>query len=367
MSAILTPAITRNTVRQLRADVESICFPRGRMVGSPGHRKARKVLCARLEEIGCEPFRGDSFELPYQRNGKSFCNLIGVIRGDNPRLAPLLVGAHYDSAIPRPCADDNAAAVAIALSTAGHAAAEGYLKRDLIIAIFDAEEMPYFTTGSMGSQRFWHEQRDGRPIHAAIIMDLVGHDVSIHSSMLGFVPQVGGLLSKLPGLKDRDIPLPVLHPLLFVTGTESHPGLRDVIEDAGVADGLKLVTTLNSYVGDMSDHGVFRENGVPYFFLSCGHWAHYHQPTDTPDRLNYRKMERITRQVCSLLSSLDSQALKRKGDRARVCDTLDLEIETMCRSFGPLWPLFLRRAGLTNIESRGDMDQLVGSILALGL
>jgi hypothetical protein len=102
-------------------------------------------------------------------------------------------------------------------------------------------------------------------------------------------------------IADRDIPLPVLHPLLFITGTESHPALQDVLDDAGVADGLKLVPTLNSYVGDMSDHGVFREHGVPYFFLSCGHWAHYHQRTDTPDRLNYRKMERITRQVCSLL------------------------------------------------------------------
>jgi hypothetical protein len=367
MSATLTPPITKNTVRQLRADVESICFPRGRMVGSAGHRKARKVLCARLEETGCGPFRGDSFELPYQRNGKSFCNLIGVVRGNNPRLAPLLVGAHYDSAIPAPCADDNAAAVAIALATAGHAAAEGSLERDLIIAIFDAEEMPYFTTGSMGSQRFWHEQRGDRTIHAAIIMDLVGHDVSIHSSLIDHVPKISSVLSVIPGLKDRDIPLPVLHPLLFVTGTESHPGLRDVIEDAGVSDGLKLVATLNSYVGDMSDHGVFRENGVPYFFLSCGHWAHYHQPTDTPDRLNYRKMERITRQVCGLLSSLDSQTLKRTGNRARVCDTLDLEIETMRRAFGPLWSLLLRRAGLTKVESREDMDQLVDSILALGL
>jgi hypothetical protein len=107
-------------------------------------------------------------------------------------------------------------------------------------------------------------------------------------------------------IADRDIPLPVLHPLLFITGTESHPALQDVLDDAGVADGLKLVPTLNSYVGDMSDHGVFREHGVPYFFLSCGHWAHYHQRTDTPDRLNYRKMERITRQVCSLLVPIAS-------------------------------------------------------------
>ncbi len=87
-----TTTSTRSTVRQLRADVEAICFPRGRVVGSPGHRKARKVLCTRLEEVGCVPFSGDSFELPYQRNGTSFCNLVGMIPGSNPRLAPLLVG-----------------------------------------------------------------------------------------------------------------------------------------------------------------------------------------------------------------------------------------------------------------------------------
>lgn len=367
MKAINTAASTRSTARQLRADVESICFPRGRMVGSPGHKKARKVLCARLEEVGCVPFHGDSFERPYEMDGTQFCNLIGVIRGKNSRLAPLLVGAHYDSVIAAPCADDNAAAVAIALSTAEHVASESEMERDLIIAIFDAEEPPHFSSGSMGSQRFYHDQRDGKEIHAAIIMDLVGHDVSIHSSMLGMVPQVGGLLKKLPGLADRDIPLPVLAPLLFITGTESHPELQEVIQEAGEADGLKIVPTLNRYVGDMSDHGVFRENGVPYFFLSCGHWAHYHQRTDTPDRLNYQKMERITRQVCALLASLDAQPLKRSGGKERICDTLDLEIASMRRSFGPLWSLLLKRAGLTDIGSRKDMDKMVSSILALGL
>lgn len=367
MKATHSSITTRSTVRQLRADVESICFPRGRVVGSPGHRKARKILRARLAEVGCEPFSGDSFELPYQREGKSFYNLVGVIPGANRRLAPLLVGAHYDSAIAAPSADDNAAAVAIAFSTAKHIAAKSRLERDLIIAIFDAEEPPYFHSGSMGSQRFYHDQRGGRPIHAAIIMDLVGHDVSIHGSMLGSMPWVGDLLKKLPGLPDRDIPLPVLAPLLFITGTESHPGLQGVLEDAGAADGLKLVPTLNSYIGDMSDHGVFRENGVPYFFLSCGRWAHYHQPTDTPDRLNYRKMERISQQVCSLLSSLDPHPLKRAGGKERVCDTLDLEILSMRRAFGPLWLLFLKRAGLENVESRSDMDRLVASILAVGV
>ena len=46
--------------------------------------------------------------------------------------------------------------------------------------------------------------------------------------------------------------------------------MGEVLEAAGVSKGLKLVPTLNRYVGDMSDHGIFRQHGVPYFFLSCG-------------------------------------------------------------------------------------------------
>ena len=100
--SITAQSANRSTVRQLRADVEAICLPRGRVVGSPGHRGARRVLIKRLEDLGCVPWRGDSFELPYRRKGVEFCNIAGVVRGHNPRLAPLLVGSHYDSAIPAP-------------------------------------------------------------------------------------------------------------------------------------------------------------------------------------------------------------------------------------------------------------------------
>jgi len=365
--AKVSAGASRVVIQGLKADVEGICFPRGRMVGSPGHRKARAYLAARLEEAGCIPFRGDSFELPYQRKGKSFCNLVGVVRGKNSRLAPLLVGAHYDSAIAAPCADDNAAAVAIALAVTRIAALGEVLRRDLIVAIFDAEEQPYYQTGSMGSQRFWHDQRGGRLIHSAIIMDLVGHDVSVHSSLVSHLPRVASVLSKIPGLADRDIPIPVFHPLVFLTGTESHPKLKQVLESTGAISGLKLVPTLNSYIGDMSDHGVFRKNGVPYYFLSCGHWAHYHKKTDTPDRLNYRKMDRITLLTCRLLCELDTQTLRRTGNKECVCDTFDMEVQYMRRAFGPLWPVLLRRAGLDGVRTRDHMNILVESILTTGL
>ncbi len=87
---------------------------------------------------------------------------------------------------------------------------------------------------------------------------------------------------------------------------------------------------------------------------------------NTPERLNYRKMERITRQVCGLLVALDSQDLRR-GSEERVCDTLELEVRYMRRAFGPLWSLLLKRAGLSDVERRKDMTRLVESILALGL
>jgi hypothetical protein len=39
----------------------------------------------------------------------------------------------------------------------------------------------------------------------------------------------------------------------------------------------------------------------------------------------------------------------------------------MRRSFGPLRSVLLKRTGLTNIESREEMDQMVNSLLSTGL
>jgi len=93
---------------------------------------------------------------------------------------------------------------------------------------------------------------------------------------------------------------------VFMTGAESHSSLTGMLDGTDVPGGLKLIATLNKYVSDMRDHGVFRRNDVLYLFFSCGRWAHYHEPTDTPDRLNYRKMARITRLAVRLLVQADA-------------------------------------------------------------
>ena len=97
----------------------------------------------------------------------------------------------------------------------------------MLIALFDAEEPPYFHATAMGSTWF-HQHQARERVHAAIVMDLVGHAVAS------------------PGLED----------LVFITGMESDSDLERVIKALPHIDGLRVMTALNRYVGDMSDHHV---------------------------------------------------------------------------------------------------------------
>lgn len=352
----------------LREDTEAICHADGRKVGTPGHERARQHLIRRLADIGCVPFSGDSVELPYQFKKQDFCNLIGRIPGKDSRLPPLLIGAHYDSVIPFPCADDNAAAVAIALQAGRMIRENGGLGRDVVIAIFDAEEPPYFLSDAMGSQRFYADHVAGKvTIHAALVMDLVGHDISVSGDMLGIIPGVGLLSLLLPSFGRKDFSVPHLRSALFVTGSESHPELPAALQKIGQPESLKVIATQNSYIGDVSDHGVFRRNGVPYWFLSCGQWAHYHTPTDTPDRLNYDKMAAITSYLIQMAEGLDERELQGARKAGQVHETIELEADFLRSSLGILHGPVMRWAGLTEVKTRADMDRFAGKLLGLGL
>ncbi|MCW1923763.1 M28 family peptidase [Luteolibacter arcticus] len=329
------PDISRVTAA-LKADVYQLCRTEGRMVGTDGHAVAERFVARRLEEIGLLPYRGTSFALPYEWEGIAFTNFAGVVPGRDRSLAPLLIGAHYDSAIPAPSADDNGAAVAICLALGELAVKHGGFERDLIVAIFDAEEPPYFQGPPMGSIRFAEDELDDRGVHFAMIYDLVGHDV----------------------------PMALFKDLLFATGAESHPELPGLLNGITLPKKLRLIATLNRYVGDMSDHGVFRKSGIPYLFFSCGRWEHYHQPTDTPDRLNYAKMARITQLSFEVLLRADEGKLKPSAGAA---DTVAFEAGTFRRSAGRFFPLLCRWAGVKDLDRREAIDALASKLLSTGL
>jgi len=313
---------------RLMADVLALTADGGRNVGSPGHQRARDFIITRLAELGASQYSGDSLLQPYGPEVSRFANIIATIPGTDPAKEPILLGAHFDTCGDIPGADDNAAAVAILLGVA-ESIQKTVCDRSVVLAFFDAEEPPYFQTSMMGSIRFYEDQRTG-PVHAAIILDLVGHDVPVE------------------GLED----------LLFITGAESDPGLEMAVRHSEPESGVRTVPTLNSYVGDLSDHHIFRENERPYLLLTCGHWEHYHMPSDTPDNLSKDKIEVVGNYLVTLTESLSKSSLDGPFLGNETLDTeiyfLEKNIQPMLRDLGIFLPL----------ESRVDIDRLVRLLIS---
>ena len=261
----------------IERDTKALALPQGRRVGQPGHETALRYLRHRMQNLGLAPFRGSSFDLEFGTPEARFTNLAGIIPGRQRSLPPLLVGAHYDSVIDAPCVDDNATAVAVVLAIAERFQ-KAPLERDIVIALFDSEEPPYFHSNLMGSTRFYEDHcRDVR-FALCVIMDLIGHDIELPARL--------------------EAAIPFADELLAITGCESHPGLPAIFQ-AAVArpNGLRVVPLPNRIIGDMSDHHAFRLGGQPYLFLSCGEGRYYHTPHDDLDWINFDKVKRVEKQI----------------------------------------------------------------------
>jgi hypothetical protein len=289
----------------LKVDTYALATPEGRKPGTAGHRAALGYLRHRYAQIGLTTY-GDMNDwqhtYPVRFRGKQanyyMHNLIGVIPGSDRSLAPVVIAAHYDSVIESYCADDNAAAVAVMLNVAQRIA-DAPLERDVIVAAFDGEEPPYFQGPAMGSTRFVEDVLD--TCHVVIVMDLIGHPLDV----AGVDPH-----------------------LTVVTGVESHPNLIAAVSDHN----LPLAVVNNNRVGDMSDHHAFRKAGFPFLFLSSGEWEDYHQTTDTPDLLDFTKMERVANTVESMARTADVLDL---GSAVRH-DVLALESASLALHLGGL-------------------------------
>jgi Zn-dependent M28 family amino/carboxypeptidase len=325
---------------RLESLVRGLALPEGRRVGRPGHRTAEKWVEAQFKRLALMPHAETGYALPYTSGRTQFTNFAAIIPGRDQSLAPLLLGAHYDSVIDAPCADDNAASVALTLEIASRLKS-GQLRRDVIIALFDAEEPPYFLTEAMGSIRFYENQTDRRGFHAALISDLIGHDVGFRS--LG-----------------ADTPEEIRR-IVCVLGAESHPALPAIIDATPTPSGLAAIALRNSYAPDLSDHQIFRVNHHPYLFLSCGHWPHYHKRTDTPDRLNYTKLAAITDWTHTLLLKLADASLPPHARTPTDADsTAEFEAARIARAIPSD---LLKELGLTVPTTRAGVDAFVGHLL----
>jgi hypothetical protein len=93
-----------------------------------------------------------------------------------------------------------------------------------------------------------------------------------------------------------DLPLPTV----FVLGSEHGTRLRDMLGDVGTPDGLEVARLGIDLIGTRSDYGPFRDEKVPFLFFSTGEHPDYHTPRDTPDRIDYDKVARVSNLILAL-------------------------------------------------------------------
>ena len=126
----------------------------GRKAGTEYSRKAASYIQRQYEEIGLKPFFGDWFHYfaPGGEDssiGAKYVDVVGVIEGSDPKLKNeyIVLGAHFDHLGVRKGkvyngADDNASGSAALIEVARELyARRDCLKRSVIIAAFDAEEL----------------------------------------------------------------------------------------------------------------------------------------------------------------------------------------------------------------------------------
>jgi hypothetical protein len=274
--------------RNLRAWVEALCAPAcaGRRAGSAEGAAARGLVVEGLRGLGLAPV---------ELAAPVGANVMARVGPGRRRL--VLVGAHIDHLGGAFLgADDNAAAVALLVEVARALAAAPPADGDVLLVAFDAEEPPAFMTDAMGSLAFTRAPPVPlEDIELMVALDLVGH-----------------------ALGPETAPAEVRQTLL-VLGAEKSAGTGALV--AAAAAGVESVVVRQAgidVIPPLSDYEPFRRAGVPFLFATCGRWRHYHQESDTPEKLDYGKLAATARFVEALVRrALERPGRPRYDDQAR--------------------------------------------------
>ena len=99
---------------------------------------------------------------------------------------------------------------------------------------------------------------------------------------------------------------------LAITPTRKHPaynGLTRIAERLAPLEGFPELGDCDEF-WSRSDHTNFYEHlGVPVAFLHAGDHEDYHEPSDTQDKIDYDKIERVAKLVLRILDAMQADTL----------------------------------------------------------
>jgi Zn-dependent M28 family amino/carboxypeptidase len=205
----------------------------------------------------------------------------------------LVVGAHYDTVPGSPGADDNASGVAVLIELARRVPA------GVRFVAFANEEAPYFLGPEMGS--FVYARERGAQVRAMFSLEMLGY------------------YSDAPGSQNYPAPLGMFYPdrgdfIAFVGDLGARSLVRRSIESFRKhakfpSEGLAAPAFLPGIA--WSDHWSFRKHGYPAVMITDTafyRYPHYHRASDTPDKLDYERMARVTLGLAEMLHEFAHQA-----------------------------------------------------------
>lgn len=208
--------------------------------------------------------------------------------GATEKTPTLVIGAHYDSAGIAPGANDNGTGTAAVLELARLLKDIELNGKRLRLVLFVNEEPPYDRTPDMGSWRY------------ALALKERGETVAGMISL-----ETLGCFSDEPGTQRYPAPFGLIFPnkANFVA-LVAMPGSRAFLQDVvGAFRTHTAFPTIGGTAPDQvdgigwSDHWSFWKQGFPAVMITdtaLFRYAHYHKATDTPDKVDYAKLARIT-------------------------------------------------------------------------
>jgi hypothetical protein len=274
------------TVRRLRAHVTAIASRPHNIEHYEELEKAARYIESALTTLGYQ-----TIPQVYQADGRAVRNIEVVLEPTtgSPSRGTIVLGAHYDSYGDAPGANDNGTGTAAVLELARLLTnLRGQTNSRIRLVLFVNEEPPYFQTADMGSYRYARLLAErGEPIIGMISLETLG------------------CFLEEPGTQHYPPPLGLLYPtkgdfVAFVGMVGSREFLHALIRSfrnhtefptvGGVAPGF--VPGI-----DWSDHWSFEKFRYPAVMITDTayfRYQHYHKPTDTPDKVDYERLARIT-------------------------------------------------------------------------
>lgn len=205
--------------------------------------------------------------------------------------APLLIGAHYDTVVGSPGADDNASALAVLLEAA-HRLKDADPARSIWLAAFSLEEQ-----GLLGSRAFVSRlKKSGRPLAGAVILECVGYTSRTPDSQ-----------RHPPGVPTS---APTVGNFLAIVGNESSRALIASVEQSARRALLPTFALVAPSRGEAlpdvrrSDHASFWDEDFPAVMLTDTanfRNPHYHQPTDRIETLDLGFIEQVSDVVLDVI------------------------------------------------------------------